>query len=1095
MNQFLKRLFLVMAVAAMGCTKEAPMESAPKDEQLTTKALVDTKGTYIYVASNAEASRTSPAARPFWFGSEKLVKLEFTKNSLQVLEIEKDGRFDDNPTNSKVLLEIPVTHVDYQCAKDRFGECTNKEEENADLSWKDRAYFIPKINDLSVSELSLLPVELDNYFGSQCYTETAHKLVDYSFTPEAINIAIEKSFRVEVKCLGDNIESLSDLNFSSVYHYSIVRTDQLTSSNYQPIEYPDYDERAFGFFTTELHNLSSDNRDDETNKIVYMNRWKPHRGTISYLLSDNFYKPENSAVLKATQESVEHINTALSSAQSGIQISLEKANGRQAGDIRNNMIVLVEDPLAQNVIGYGPSVANPLTGEIVSAKTIMYLGTVKKFIRRTYEEFVAREKGRSDPMTLPELTEGMKLPVSFQQTVGGQLLNQHTKVANPIANMVKTVADKSSNSSRRPSPVKLNMAKAKSELHDYTARKAGSERLQDQIEALSEHCAYPAELVNFESGVAEAIKKVLNNKLDPWESLSDNQKAAIVDIVVPYVWVPTLVHELGHNLGLRHNFAGSEDKANFYSLDELKEQGVERDSPITYSSVMDYSYSNLNELRSMGKYDIAALQFGYARQVNVEEVKTDTDGKDVVMPVGVQSVATTLKSADAKIGEKGTKEGKTLRRRDYQYCSDEHVSVNAGCNRFDEGTTYTEIATHLWKSYEKDYSYRNFRNGARNFSLFGDKGAVSRLNNTFGSMRVFFEVFERIDQQFQPTEDNYNQIEFLKDLREATDISVSFYINVLKTPDVTCVVAPKNSPEKIVGVLPLHRLSSNAMSCFDQATEQALNPAYIIVAEFGKSFQSKKSPDSENAYADQIDVRGIWMDKALATKYLLSRELNILSFDKYQTNYTQYNRYAGFILEAFVGILTDSLQTQTEIRFKDGQTQVATVPVFLEDTHLIPRNINASVQKVLGLPETDIGIDDYLLRSIQELSPSRVETQNAEAMLDLFQVFRSLSAGDSRSYNSVDVGSRRYLALKENILAGMAIEAIKAHRDLKTLDKKAIEAILTRLKAGEKLPENATEVEKRIYALGADLISSYLSGEMKSEAYYTRLLSLLPVGS
>src|SRR5690606_12907185 len=38
------------------------------------------------------------------------------------------------------------------------------------------------------------------------------------------------------------------------------------------------------------------------------------------------------------------------------------------------------------VIGYGPSVANPTTGEILSGRTVMYLGTIKTLIRRSYEE-------------------------------------------------------------------------------------------------------------------------------------------------------------------------------------------------------------------------------------------------------------------------------------------------------------------------------------------------------------------------------------------------------------------------------------------------------------------------------------------------------------------------------------------------------------------------------------------------------------------------------------------------------------------------------------------------------------------------------------
>src|SRR5690606_2870362 len=77
--------------------------------------------------------------------------------------------------------------------------------------------------------------------------------------------------------------------------------------------------------------------------------------------------------------------------QAGANLTIELAEPSTKyvqGDLRLTSIVLEEDPLAMNVIGYGPSVANPLTGEIVNARTVMYLGTLKKFVKESYNELV-----------------------------------------------------------------------------------------------------------------------------------------------------------------------------------------------------------------------------------------------------------------------------------------------------------------------------------------------------------------------------------------------------------------------------------------------------------------------------------------------------------------------------------------------------------------------------------------------------------------------------------------------------------------------------------------------------------------------------------
>lgn len=74
-------------------------------------------------------------------------------------------------------------------------------------------------------------------------------------------------------------------------------------------------------------------------------------------------------------------------------------------------------------------------------------------------------------------------------------------------------------------------------------------------------------------------------------------------------------HEMGHIMGLRHNFIAS----TYHSLDDLKNENIIREQGIT-SSVMDYTPFNISALKlkgvdywtpTIGPYDYWAIQYGY----------------------------------------------------------------------------------------------------------------------------------------------------------------------------------------------------------------------------------------------------------------------------------------------------------------------------------------------------------------------------------------------------------------------------------------------------------------------------------------------------
>lgn len=85
-----------------------------------------------------------------------------------------------------------------------------------------------------------------------------------------------------------------------------------------------------------------------------------------------------------------------------------------------------------------------------------------------------------------------------------------------------------------------------------------------------------------------------------------------------------LEHEVGHTMGLRHNFEGSSDALNFFDeFWDLKKESLSFGAPMTerqrdgrmsereYSTVMDYGSRFNSDVHGLGKYDYAAIRFGY----------------------------------------------------------------------------------------------------------------------------------------------------------------------------------------------------------------------------------------------------------------------------------------------------------------------------------------------------------------------------------------------------------------------------------------------------------------------------------------------------
>ena len=153
---------------------------------------------------------------------------------------------------------------------------------------------------------------------------------------------------------------------------------------------------------------------------------------------------------------------------------------------------------------------------------------------------------------------------------------------------------------------------------------------------------------NFEDLSLVGIAKEMSDKYGAENLESNDVQESIYQELRARIFQAVMEHEVGHTIGLRHNFAGSYDAMNyhnhfwdhrsekmaqnwaqFYASDSLtvgdlmalNQPGVDAlENKITeyqYSTVMDYGGGFNSDIHGIGKYDEAALLMGYAGKVEV----------------------------------------------------------------------------------------------------------------------------------------------------------------------------------------------------------------------------------------------------------------------------------------------------------------------------------------------------------------------------------------------------------------------------------------------------------------------------------------------
>ncbi|OYP28426.1 zinc-dependent metalloprotease [Rhodopirellula sp. MGV] len=461
-----------------------------------------------------------------------------------------------------------------------------------------------------------------------------------------------------VKVFPSNVEVAVEIvgasNRFQMLHYSFSEVPN-PSTGFKPREA----DQRIGYFTTTYTDLSK-YTDDET-QVRYINRWNLAKRDPKLKLSPPkepiiFYVEHTTPVRyrRWIKAGIDYWNKAFEKVGivDAIEVHYQDAESgahmeKDPEDIRYNFVRWLNNNIGTAI---GPSRVHPMTGEILDADIILTDGWIRHF-NFNYDDLMPKlaMEGTS-PETLAWLSEHPSWDPRVRMVSPSKVNQVREQIARqarqPYAGYAMASADASMMGDDEYDGLighlsqknGLCMAPGARSLDLAIARMDWALAMLDEKPSVDEDDKKKdeddeAESKDDESKEKSEAKKDDEEKKDEDkaeakddEKSSDDKTAEakdesdVLDGMPDWFIGPLLAdlvaHEVGHTLGLRHNFKGSSR----YTLDEINSEKVKGKETFT-ASVMDYTPINFRyesgdvqgdyAMIDIGPYDYWAIEFGY----------------------------------------------------------------------------------------------------------------------------------------------------------------------------------------------------------------------------------------------------------------------------------------------------------------------------------------------------------------------------------------------------------------------------------------------------------------------------------------------------
>ena len=406
-------------------------------------------------------------------------------------------------------------------------------------------------------------------------------------------------------------------------HYSISKIPGTTG--YKPRK---ADERI-GYFTTSYRDLGQF-KDPET-MVRYVNRWHLEKADSSLKISPPknpivFYIEHTTPVRyrRWVREGLLFWNTAFEKV--GISNAIEvyyqdKRSGahmeKDPEDVRYNFIRWLNNNIG---LAIGPSRVHPETGQILDADIILTDGWIRHFWINYHQIMPEIAMEGMNPETLawlhdhPNWDPRIRLAPPAERQHIRQELAKHGHLpygGHPITQVDSVLIgdDEYDGLIGRTSQINGLCTLSRGKAYDVAVFRMQLALMADEDE-------------EDEGDEKDEDKEEEKDKEKKDEKKKEEEKEPMIDGMPESFIGPLLAdltcHEVGHTLGLRHNFKAS----SVYSLAEMNSKELKSKKPLA-SSVMDYLPVNMNfkdgeiqgdyTMIGVGPYDMWAIEYGYTQ--------------------------------------------------------------------------------------------------------------------------------------------------------------------------------------------------------------------------------------------------------------------------------------------------------------------------------------------------------------------------------------------------------------------------------------------------------------------------------------------------
>lgn len=629
---------------------------------------------------------------------------------------------------------------------------------------------------------------------------------------------------------------------------------RVTESDYLPLEFDDKRFEKFGFFRSERYRANDEYGVVEPAQVRLANRWNiwkdaascydkdadlPYAAcspdqlrTIVYYLNEDFPKEPselrqvaignadswNALFRQAVKDSTGWTDADLGDRRlftlcvnNPVQDGDPEECGApgtnpQIGDLRYSMYYYVPNVQQAPPLGYGPSAADPLTGEIIQGNAFYY-GAAGATIAARTRDAIKLQLGLITPEQITGGIPAQDAVAAAKQAFGSssrvrvmpenvgekaRALARNLKLREHADRLLAQIDSGVALHDKRPGRVEALKQSGLDEvvLNDEIREVFGPHLLEEGLlpseadavlaarlfdddvmfrrERLRQErlltptargCILYAEDVFDEGllGLADQVRAKFYDTITDPPTLKDGfTDEDVYNFILAQTMGDTQLHEIGHTVGLRHNFAGSTDALNFgekywelrgtltapgaprplpeweikdnlVSTMELALRDGLRDNQD--SSVMDYA-STYGTSLELGKYDLAAIKYAYGDVVEVFNSPDIDEERARLLKQGelhylhYPEVVSSAATYDERVAAMYDRRNVNFRKSatagievPYTFCSDEYRDASATCAIWDQGADNYERTHYMANTYRNYSIFNQFKRERLTFGL------------------------------------------------------------------------------------------------------------------------------------------------------------------------------------------------------------------------------------------------------------------------------------------------------------------------------------------------------------------------------------------